>query len=223
VKTSSAEDNQAVKIKHAAGLCLLLAALSFASDRGFNPPPAAPPVTYPAHETHDEEKVTIAVDPFDTPDKAAAFQVRYSELGFLPVRLIVGNDGDKPLMLDKARIQLVTGSNDKIEPATEDDIYRRLARPEKATGRSKVQLPIPLPHDKNPIKKDARDEISVALFRNLPVTPHSSNNGFLFFDVLGMKDPGAGAHLYISGLRAGSQELFYFDIPLKAADKANGN
>jgi hypothetical protein len=212
-----------VKIKHAAGLGLLLAALTFAVEKGFNPPPAAPPNTYPAHETHDDEKVTIAIDPFDTPEKAVAFQVRYSELGFLPVRLIIGNDGDKPLMLDKAKIQLVTGANDQIAPATEDDIFRRLARPEKATGRSKVQLPIPLPHDKNPIKKEARDEVSSALFRTVPVTGHSSNNGFLFFDVLGVKDPAAGAHLYISGIRAGSQELFYFDIPLKSADKVNGN
>lgn len=203
-------------IKRAASLGLLLAIVSFAGEKGFNPPPVAPPATYPAHETHDDEKVTIAVDPFDTPDKAAAFQVKYSELGFLPVRLIIGNDGDKPLMLNNVKIQLVTAAKDKIEPATKDDIYRRLARPEKATGRPKVQLPIPLPRDKSPVKKEAAAEIQDALFYPNPVTPHSSNNGFLFFDVLGMKDPVPGSHLYISGIRAGSQELFYFDIPLQA-------
>ncbi len=205
-----------VKLKHATSLVLLLAIVAFAADKGFNPPPAAPPASYPAHETHDDEKVTIAVDTFDTQEKAAAFQVKYNELGFLPVRLIVGNDGDRPLMLDKVKIQLVTAGNEKITPATEDDIFRRLARPEKATARSKVQLPIPLPRDKNPIKKEAREEVSVALFRTVPVTPHSANNGFLFFDVLDLKDPVPGSHLFISGIRSGSQELFYFDIPLQS-------
>jgi hypothetical protein len=209
-----------VKTRKIAAVVLLAAAAVFSSDKGFNPPPAGPASTYPAHESHDDEKVTIAVDPYDTPQKAAIFRVKYKDYAFLPIRLIITNDGDQPLMLDSVKIQLVTGSREKLEPAVRDDIFRRISRPEKAASRPKVQLPIPVPHDRDPVGKIARDEVPLAMFSTVPVTPHSTNSGFLFFDVLGVRDPEEQAHLYISGIRSGSKELFYFDIPLPATQAA---
>jgi hypothetical protein len=206
-----------VKTGRIAALVVLAAALAFSSDKGFNPPPAGPAISYPAHEAHNEEKVTIAIDPFNSAQKAAIFKVKYREYGFLPIRLIITNDGDQPLMLDGMKIQLITGDRVKLQPAVRDDIFRRISRPEKAASRPKVQLPIPVPHSKDPVGKEARDEVPLALFANVPVTPHSTNSGFLFFDVAGLSDPETGAHLYISGIKAGTQELFYFDIPLSAA------
>jgi hypothetical protein len=203
-----------VETRKIAAVVLLAIAVAFSSDKGFNPPPAGPASTYPAHEAHDDEKVTIAVDPFTSPEKAAVFKVKYKDYAFLPIRLIITNDGDQPLMLDSMKIQLVTADKEKLEPAVRDDIFRRISRPEKAAGRPKVQLPIPVPHDRDPVGKTARDEVPLAIFSNVPVTPHSTNSGFLFFDVLGVRDPEEQAHLYISGIRSGSKELFYFDIPL---------
>ena len=55
--------------------------------------------TYPAHESHEDEKVSIAVDPYDMPDKAAIFVVNYKDSGFLPMQFIVSNDGEQPLSL----------------------------------------------------------------------------------------------------------------------------
>lgn len=198
-----------------AALFLLLTTAGLCGDKGFNPPPARAAGSYPLHEAHDDEKAVIAVDPFTTPEKAAAFKTHYRDYGFLPIRIIIANDGDKPLMLDNIRIELVTSGKEKIRQATRDDIFRRIARPEKVTAKSKIQLPIPLPRDKNPISKDARDEIDAAMFGAYPVTPHSSYNGFAFFDVAGISDPESGAHVQISGIKSGSQELFYFDIPLQ--------
>jgi hypothetical protein len=205
-----------VKTFRIAAFFLFLSAAGLCGDKGFNPPPAGPAASYPAHEAHDDEKAVIAVDPFTTPEKAAVFKVKYNDYGFLPVRIIIANDGDKPLMLDSLKVELVTGSKEKIRPATRDDIFRRLARPEKITSKSKIQLPIPIPHDKDAIGKAARDEIDAAMFGPYPITPHSTNNGFMFFDVAGISDPEAGTHLQISGIKSGSQELFYFDIPLHA-------
>jgi len=199
---------------------LLAASIALCSDKGFNPPPAGPASTYPAHETHDNEKVSIAIDPFTTAEKAAVFRVKYKDYAFLPIRLIITNDGDQPLMLDSVKIQLITGNREKLEPAVRDDIFRRISRPEKATSRPKVQLPIPVPHDRDPIGKIAREEVPMAIFSTVPVTPHSTNSGFLFFDTLGVRDPEDEAHLFISGIRAGSKELFYFDIPLQATQAA---
>lgn len=195
-------------------MVLVAVVLAFSSDKGFNPPPAGPANSYPAHETHSDEKVTIGIDPFTSADKAAVFKVKYREYGFLPIRLIITNDGDKPLMLDSMKVELVTGDRQKLQPAVRDDIFRRISRPGKAASRPKVQLPIPVPHSKDPVGKEARDEVPMAIFANVPITPHSTNSGFLFFDVAGMSDPEAGAHLYIYGIKSGTQELFYFDIPL---------
>lgn len=195
-------------------MLLLAATLSFSSDKGFNPPPAGPASSYPAHETHNNEKVSIALDPFTSAEKAAVFKVKYRDYGFLPIRLIITNDGDTPLMLDDMKIEYITGDREKLQPAVRDDIFRRISRPEKAVSRPKVQLPFPMPHGKDPIGKVARDEVPLAIFANVPVTPHSTNSGFLFFDVAGISDPEDGAHISISGIKAGTQELFYFDIPL---------
>ena len=194
---------------------MVFASLVFAGDKGFNPPPLNPARTYPAHEAHTDEKVTIAIDPFDTEAKAALFKIKYKEYDLLPIRLIISNDGDKPLMLDHARIELVTAHREKLPPAERDDILRKLARPEKVTSRPKVRLPVPGTHDNKPISRDAREEVDTAMFLNVPVSPNSTNGGFLFFDVSGIEKPEAQAHLYISGIKAGTKELFYFDIPLE--------
>ena len=211
-----------MKPSHIAALVVLAATLAFSSDKGFNPPPAGPAISYPAHEAHNEEHVTIAIDPFTGAQKAAVFKVKYQEYGFLPIRLIITNDGGQPLMLDAMKIELVTGNREKLQPATRDDIFRRISRPEKAASRPKVQLPIPVPHSRDPVGKEARDEVPLAMFGNVPVMPKSTNSGFLFFDVAGLNDPETGAHLYVSGIKAGTQELFYFDIPLPGASLDQG-
>lgn len=201
-------------INKTVAVVIALSTTVLCSDKGFNPPPATHAKTYIAHETHEDEGVSIAIDPYDTAEKAAIFKVKYKDLGFLPIRLIISNDGDKPLMLDSLKVEFITEQREKIQPATQDDLFRRIARPEKVANRPKVQLPIPLPRDNKPIKTEVREEVGSALFVTVPVTPHSSHNGFLFFDVAGIVDPESGAHLAISGIRAGRQELFYFDIPL---------
>lgn len=193
---------------------MLLAGVVFAADKGFRPPSLNPARMYPAHDAHEEEKVTVAVDPFDTAAKAAIFKIKYKHYDFLPVRLIISNDSDKPLMLDNMKIEFVTARRDKLRPADRDDLLRKLARPEKVTNRPAVGFPIPVPHDNKPVSRDGREEIEAAMFLNVPVSPHSTNGGFLFFDVSGIQDPEAEAHLYVSGIKAGAKELFYFDIPL---------
>jgi len=201
-------------------LCVVsLTTLLLASDKGFNPPPAGHAKTYALAEGHDDEQAVIAIDPYDAAEKTAIFKVKYKEIGFLPVRLIISNDGAKPLMLDNLKIEYVTGRRDKLEPATKDDIYRRISHPEKAAQQPPVRLPLPPGPRKPPsaVKRDAIEEIDSAMFLTVPVMPHTTNSGFLFFDIAGIEHPEAGAHLYLSGIKAGTQELFYFDIPLEKA------
>jgi hypothetical protein len=185
------------------------------AEKHFNPPPAGQASTYPLHETHNDEKVTIAVDPIDTPEKAKIFSVNYKGYGFYPIRLIISNDSDKTLMLQDVKIELITARRDKLQPATDADIYRRLVKPNKA-GHPGPKLPFPT-GKKEPLSKEVREEYESAQFLTVPVTPHATHSGYLFFDVMDTDFPQPGAHLYLTGIKAGSQELFYFDIPMDKA------
>ncbi len=193
---------------------MLLATLLF-SEKRFNPPPAAHARTYPLHEAHNDEKVTIGLDPVDTPEKAGIFKLDYQRYALYPVRLIISNDSDQTLMLQDLKILYITATRDKLEPASSADIYRRLVKPNKAdNSKPGMKLPFPVGKKKEPISKDAMEEYEAAQFAIVPVTPHSTNSGYLFFDMIGMDKPGPGSHLYISGIKAGTQELFYFDIAM---------
>jgi hypothetical protein len=201
-----------VRAYRIAAFLALLSVLVF-SEKHFNPPPAARADTYPLHETHKDEKVTIAADPCDTPEKAGVFKVNYKGYGFYPVRLVISNDSDQTLMLQGLKIEYITARRDKLQPATDADIYRRLVKPNKANHSGPgPRLPFPV-GKKEPISKDVREEYESAQLLTVPVTPHSTYSGYLFFDVMDMTiEP--GAHLYVSGIKAGTQELFYFDIPM---------
>src|SRR5690349_20572832 len=107
---------------------MLLATFCLAA-KHFAMPAAQPAKSYPAHDEHPDEKVTLALDPYDMPDKAAIFSVHYGEVGFMPIFVIATSDSDQPISLASAKAELVTVNRTKIPPATEDDIYRRIARP----------------------------------------------------------------------------------------------
>jgi hypothetical protein len=195
-------------------ICIALLTTLLFSEKRFNPPPAAQASTYPLHETHSDEKVTIAIEPCDTPETRKAFKTNYSGYALYPVRLIISNDSDSTLMLEDLKIEYITAQRDKLQPATDDDIYRRLVKPNKADqGQPGIKLPIPIGKKKEPISSDTIEEYRTAQFQKVPVTAHSTNNGYLFFDVID-EGPSPGGHLEISGIKAGTKELFYFDISL---------
>ena len=105
----------------------------------------------------------------------------------------------------------------KIPPATEEDVYRRIAR-QPVRGDAPGGNPYPFPRKKvrSSIKKEEAQEIQDSRFAARAVEPHSTQAGFFFFDVEGLDSPLAGAHLYISGIRdSRGQELIFFDIPLE--------
>src|SRR5215470_10862714 len=172
----------------------IFAGLASGGDKGFNPPAAAHAKTYPAFESHDDEKVSIAIDPYDRPPHASVFHVKYRENGFLVLRLIISNDGAKPLMLDSLKINYITGHRDKLDPATTNDVVRRLSHPSRPDTRSQGRLPFPPRKSHTAISKDTLEEVESAIFASVPVTPHSTNSGFLFFDVQDIDYPKAGDH-----------------------------
>lgn len=195
-----------------AGLVCACCVLALAA-REFVKPAAKTAGTYPAHDEHSDEKVTVAADPYANPEKAEIFTVKWNEEGFLPVYLIVTNDGDEPVSLAGMRAQWITAHREKISAATNDDLYRRLAHVGPARP---LPLPIPRTSVKGAVGKKAMEEINSAQFSAKAVEPHSTQSGFVFFDVAGISSPVAGARLYLTGLHnAQGSELLYFEIPVQ--------
>lgn len=190
-------------------VCLLCVA-----GKEFVKPVAKPATTYPAHDQHTDEGVTVAVDPYDMPDKAQIFTVNYRDEGLLPIFLVITNDSDQPVSLAGMKAQFITVDRTKISPSDTDDIYRRLSHPSSST--SPYPLPFPRKKVKGAVSKKTQDEIEAAQFSAKAVEPHSTQSGFLFFDVGGISTPVAGAHFYLTGVRnSKGDDLMYFEIPLE--------
>lgn len=175
--------------------------------------------TYPAHESHEMEKFAIAVDPYDTADKTAGvFSIDFRPEGLLPVLLVLSNDNDDAISLADMKVLLVTRNRVKIWPFDNDDIYRRIAHKKESRNVPVPNpLPIPLPRkSKRQVSSQVEFEVEGAQFMARAVEPRSTRSGFLFFNVEGIPNAMAGAHLVISGLAdTKGNELFYFEIPLE--------
>jgi len=66
------------------------------------------------------------------------------------------------------------------------------------------------------VSKEALDEMQNSQFAAKAIEPHSTQSGFLFFDVTGISTPLAGATFYLNGVRdAKGNELLYFEVPLE--------
>ena len=191
-------------------LILLLPLLLFA--KGFVKPVAMHAKAYPAHDSHPDEMVAIAADPYDTPQKAAIFTHNLAENGFLPIFFVVTNDGDRPISIADMQITFLTRNNSKLTPMAPADMYRRLTNP-----RSTTPLPLPIPRKpvKGTISKKEMDEIESAAFVARAVEPRGTQSGFLFFDIGGINTPMVGALIDITGVAdAKGHELLYFEISL---------
>jgi hypothetical protein len=178
--------------------------------------------TYPLKDAHSNEKVTVAVDVYNAAPKDDIFITRYSQEGILPIFLVVTNDGDQPITLKGMRAQLVTARRTKLEGLDVEDVFRRVAHIQGSNPRQVG--PITLPGgNKNKKAQQQYDEITRAHFAAEAVEPHTTRSGFLFFDVLNVQQPVAGAHLYLTGvLDSRGSELMYFEVPLIPANAAAG-
>ena len=180
------------------------------ASKSFVKPVAKAAINYPAHDFHRDEKAAIAADPYDTPEKAKIFSADFAAHGFLPIFFIVTNDGDQPVSIANMAITLLTAHHSKLTPVATDDLYRRLSNPQSSTRPS----PLPLPHKaKSGISKKEMEEIESSQFAARAVEPHSTQSGFLFFDVGGISSPLDGATIDITGVAdAKGNELLYFEI-----------
>jgi len=195
-------------------LCAIAVSALCLAAKDFVKPAAEPAKAYPAHDDHADGKVAIGADPYDTAEKAKIFSINFHEHGLLPVFFVVTNDGNQPISVGHMQVTLTTANRDKLTPEAPDDIYRRLTNPRANTA---PPLPLPIPHKdvKGTVSQKQRDEIESSRFAARAVEPHTTQSGFLFFDVEDIDAPLAGAHIYVSGVNdAKGNELMYFEIPM---------
>ena len=190
---------------------LLVPAMLIAG-KSFVKPVAKPAFNYPAHDLHRDEKVSIAADPYDNPEKAKVFTINFADHGFLPIFFIVTNDGDQPVSIAKMQVKLITANRSKLTPIDADDLYRRLSNPQAKTSTNN---PLPFPRRvKGGVTKQQMEEIESSQFAARAVEPHTTQSGFLFFDVADLNSPLRNATIDISGVAdAKGNELMFFEIP----------
>src|ERR1051325_11918276 len=102
--------------------CVLLFATLLIGEKHFNPPPANHASTYPLHEAHNDEKVTIAAEPYTQQQSSAVFKDNYWEHGLFPVRLLISNDSDQTLMLQDLKVEYITARRGKMQAAPKEEI-----------------------------------------------------------------------------------------------------
>lgn len=196
-------------------ILLLLALVRPLAASHHTPPPVEPASRFAAVEAHDNEKVVIAAEPYDTKEKIALFRVDYLRHGVLPIRLIVTNNGEQPISLRDARILFQTATGERIQTAEPEDVERLISLRDRSGGTVPVPGPFPKIHRKPKASdSDVEKDFDTFEYGAIVVPPHTTCAGFLFYDVSGLVQPLKGAKLHLRMLRnAEGEELFSFEIP----------
>lgn len=191
-------------------LPLLVASGLTAADEGFQAKPAQ---EYAAKQ--EQAGVTVAVQPYrgEQEQKDAFGKAEPYKFGFLPVLVVITNEGDAPLGLEGLKVRLIDGRREGLEPTPGEDLAFFNPKGHKPKDRPSY-IPIPIGGPK--VKKGplAKPEITQREFQAPVVAPNTTASGFFYYNVgTGSLD---GASMYISGIRnmATGSELFYFEIPL---------
>jgi hypothetical protein len=186
-------------------------AAAFAADKE-TPFRAGPASSYEHRQTNAQ--VTIAVDPFNTPEKAkTAFgKLNPYEHGVLPVLVVIQNDSGQTLRLDRMRLEYQGPNRARAAavPAKEVRYLWGPNRPAMVPG-GPVGLPTKIGRSKkNPLEAW---EIEGRAFAAQMLPSGNSASGFFYFPT-GLQ---GGSSIYLSGItEAGSgKELLFFEIPLR--------
>jgi hypothetical protein len=191
---------------------LSVGSVCIAADK--SPPPAKTADAYGDVDVHKEEHVSVAAEPFDL-NKSEFFHINYPAYGVMPIRLIITNDGDKPISLSQARIDFITQAGDKIPAAQIEDVERMIDTPPNPAG--KVPLgPIPIKVGGKGKNKDKqiKEDFDAYSYSSIAVEPHTTRAGFLFYDVSQLDHPLIGAKLEVREVqKSDGTQMFAFEVP----------
>jgi hypothetical protein len=185
-----------------------------AQDRAkFEPGPAS---SYARRQSG--EGITVGVEVFRGRDKIKqAFpKADLEKFGIVPVLVVIANDNDHVVHLDRLQVELITSDRQQIKPTPAEEVLLppRVQRPELTPRPS----PIPGIGRGNRSGRRPNEEAEVVEREFVaPVLAARSNaNGFFYFRLGKGPDRLTGAKLYLGGMRNAQtgREVLYFEIPL---------
>jgi len=165
---------------------------------------------YPHRQT--SENVTIAAQAMETDEETreAFGKVNPNRYGVLPVLIVIQNDGQAAIRVDRMKLvyNLPDGSHVEATPAQDVRFLSGVREPKGLPG----------PTGGIAIKRNAKNplaewEIEGRAFAAKMIPAGQSASGFAYFQV---PQSSAAASVYISGLvnAVTGKELFYFEIPM---------
>jgi hypothetical protein len=181
----------------------------FAADKQ-TPFKAAPAASYARHQSNAQ--ITIGVEPYVTLEKVqlAFGKLQPNQFGILPVLVVIQNDSDKAIRLDRLTVEYIGPNHERIEATPARDV--RYLKPPQRPGAiegpaGKVKV---LKSKKNPL--DAWEIEGRALAAPM-LPPGQSASGFVYFQT-GLRRE---ATIYLNGIyeAASGKEIFYFELPLQ--------
>lgn len=191
---------------------VLLLTLALTAAAKEHVPPAVEPATrFAAVETHTNEGVSVAAEPYETREKCAIFRVDYLRRGILPVRLLVTNNSDRPIALREARIFFESASGDSMRGADPEEIEQHFS----LKNRIGAKAPSPTAQSKpTPRGKLIEQDYDDFEFSAQTIAPHTTRAGFLFYIVENPVGALHGAHQVVREiLDADGNALYAFEIP----------
>src|SRR5260370_27904487 len=165
--------------------------------------------SYASKQTN--ENVTIAVRTYETDELArSAFgNVNPYSYDILPVLVIVQNDTNESLRLDRLQVTYESFDGKRIDATPAADVPYVVEAPRRPGNPVPNPLPIKRKH-KNPLG-GGEGETRAFAARMLP--PRETPYGFFYFQA--HRRPGDSVYLTGIKLASSGKDLFYFEIPLK--------
>lgn len=186
----------------------LLSTISVAVALDKDKPKFAPPDLAKLETKVTNDNVTVGIVAYDTESRAkTAFDKSnpYEE-GVLPVLVVIKNEGNTAVKLDRMKVEYIDRDRERIEatPASEVPYLKAPKRPSMSPS------PIPGLGRRGPKNPLAAEEIQTRAFAAKMLPPGESAHGFFYFRT-GHR---TGAKLYLTGLQnAGTgKDLFYFEV-----------
>jgi hypothetical protein len=189
-------------------LALLMSiAAAFAADKPPEPFNAVPPTSLPNHQTSDQ--ITVGAEAYTATDKVkpAFGKLDPNQHGVLPVLIVIQNNRERAVALDKIKIEYVGPNRDRVYALSPGDV-RYVKGPQRPVLMGGPAGKI-INAKKNPL---ADPVIEVRAFAAKMLPAGNTARGFFYFDI--RMQP--GARIYITGLQeAGTgKDILFFEVPL---------
>jgi hypothetical protein len=154
-------------------------------------------------------KLTLAAVKFESDEECREpfGKLNPNEYGVLPVMLVLQNEGEQTLLLNRMEVYYQVGGA-RIEPTPPTDLPFLKGYKKPKLGPT-YPVPIPLPKKKNPMSSV---DLDARAFTAKTLPKGESANGFFYFQTRHRRN----AVIYVSGIREGvtNKELFFAELPL---------